>query len=121
MKKLLVCLGIFLLINTSAFSQGYKKASVAEIKKKLIGKTVRGNSTVLTFNKNGTLKGVWQGSSGATTISGKFTLSKKGYCRTATMVMASGKIVNRANECFDVSFKGNKKVKIGKLEYTIQK
>ena len=59
MKNLLVCLGIFLLINTSAFSQGYKKASVAEIKKMLIGKTVKGNSTVLTFNKNGTLKGVF--------------------------------------------------------------
>jgi len=37
------------------------------------------------------------------------------------LVMASGKIVNRGNECFDVSFKGNKKVKIGTLEYTILK
>ena len=121
MKKLLVCLGIFLVLTTSAFSQGYKQASNADIKKMLIGKTVKGNSTVLTFNKNGTFKGIWQGSSGATTISGKYTLSKKGYCRTATLVMASGKIVNKANECFDVSFKGNTKVKIGKLEYSIQK
>ena len=67
MKKYLVCVGIFLLLNTSAFSQGYKKASVAEIKKMLIGKTVRGNSTALTFNKNVTLKGVGQGSSGEKT------------------------------------------------------
>ncbi len=67
MKKLLVCLGIFLLVNTSAFCYEYKKASIANIKKMFIGKTVRGNSTALTFNKNVTLKGVGQGSSGEKT------------------------------------------------------
>ena len=122
MKHILLVFTLFFALTTISFGQEYKKATASSFKKHVVGKTAIGKETRLVFKKNGSLEGVWQGSTMAATIKGNYTFTDgQGYCRVATIILSNGKIRERPRECFTVLLKGSTMMKVNNDEYKLQK
>ena len=120
MKYLSPTLSILLLVLSAniGFSQNM---SEKEFKKRVVGKTITGHNTHMKFDKNGTFNGTYTNKGNINQIRGGWSYTKAGgYCRSLTIILGNGKIVERGKACQEMKFKGNGKVEIANRVYTLK-
>ena len=90
--------------------------------KRVVGKNLRGNGLYVSFNKNGTLNGTYATKDGKINqVRGTWTYTKtRGYCRKLTVILGNGNIRERGEACQKMNFRGNGKVEINNLIYTLK-
>ena len=121
MKFLLSILSILLLALSGniVFSQNM---SEKEWKKRVVGKKLSGNGLNMRFNKNGKFNGTYAAKDGKINqVRGTWTYTKtRGYCRKLTVILGNGNIRERGEACQKMNFRGNGKVEINNLIYTLK-
>ena len=110
---------LFLVTANIGFSQNMGEK---EWKKRVVGKTLSGNGLYMSFDKNGTFNGTYATKDGKINqVRGTWTYTKtRGYCRKLTIILGNGNIRERGEACQKMKFRGNGKVEINNLIYTLK-